>query len=361
MSVGTTTIYDYGSEAAGLHFTITATFDGANTTFKVDVLTGHLDLNALYWSDGDTVDDDVPNTDLINFTGAKNEASLNMQGNNVVWDNDGNPVTKTELWDGGIKLSLPGLAGTSSTYLDSDPSTAAPDTYSFTVNGLNINDFPILGVRATSTSNPEGSIKWADEHPENPPPPPPPDAECFDGLSQGAWGSPLSGAGDWTGTAYHTTDLYDTVFGVDAFTVGVNDVTLLQSLSGGGGESALSKQATGALLNSSSDGEDTLTESYRFTTAEIIAAVQEVYDDGGFDATQAAQLQNLLEFWNIAPENNLGDGAHHPGELCDSDTTAIATTLTLAKGDGTVLAGGSFDGSIFEVLDTLHPNSGWVA
>jgi uncharacterized repeat protein (TIGR01451 family) len=151
-------VYEYGSDASGLHFTINAIVANGNTTFTVDVLTGSLNLNALYWSDGDAVAAESTRT---GFTGAQSESSLAMNGANVVWADTGTSTSAMELYDGGIKLSDAGLGPVPPpTYLNAD---SAP--YSFTVNGLNITKFDILGVRATSTSTEGGSIKWVDDCP----------------------------------------------------------------------------------------------------------------------------------------------------------------------------------------------------
>jgi hypothetical protein len=269
-----------------------------------------------------------------------------MNGANTVWADDGTATSSMEVYDGGIKLSDAGLGKVApATYLNAD---SAP--YTFTVENFDITQFDTLGVRATSTSTAEGSIKWVDDTPYDPPPPDEP--VSFDGLSQGAWKSFDKGAGDWDETSFTTGMSYDDVFGVDA----TGDLTLLQAISNnGGGEAALERQAVAALLNSDSTGESTLTADYRFSTADVIAAVQEVYDDSGFDATQAADLADLLEFWNTAPENNTGVGAHVDGELHSDDTTVIATTLEWNGHDG-----GSFAGNIFQVLDTLHPTHDWL-
>jgi hypothetical protein len=43
-------IYEFGSDAAGLHFTITADIGPDGTSFTVNVLEGLFNLNALYWA-----------------------------------------------------------------------------------------------------------------------------------------------------------------------------------------------------------------------------------------------------------------------------------------------------------------------
>jgi hypothetical protein len=120
----------------------------------------------------------------------------------------------------------------------------------------------------------------------------------------------------------------------------------------GNPEVTLAYQAVTALLNAT-DATFMVTQDYRFTTSDVIAAVQKVYDHGGFDAQQGTDLTNLLQFWNEAPEANVGAGATVPGELHSNDTSIAALQY-----NGT--AGGSFEGDIFQVLAGLHPDHGWL-
>src|SRR5262245_54370094 len=141
----TTKLYEYGSDPSGLHFTISETLNGdGSTSFTVHVISGFLNLNALYWGNGDGVDDDMPGTDLINFTGAPGEAALSMSGDNTFWSNNGTSTEGPEVYDGGIKLSD---VGSPATFL-----TAGGPDYSFTVPNLDLTNFEVLGVRATDTS-----------------------------------------------------------------------------------------------------------------------------------------------------------------------------------------------------------------
>jgi hypothetical protein len=92
----------------------------------------------------------------------------------------------------------------------------------------------------------------------------------------------------WVG--YATTDEFDVVFGVPY------DVTLLTALStGGGGEKALGRHATAALLNAASPDVD-----YAFTEAEIIALVQDAWATGDF-GTAKDQLEDANE--QVCPLN----------------------------------------------------------
>jgi hypothetical protein len=104
----TTRIYEFGSAAAGLHFTITATENLITglTDFTVDCLSGSFDLNAVYWGDGDKTDDDLPGADMQgNWTGKSSENSLNMNGDNIEYDDNGVATAKKVVYDGGYKVS----------------------------------------------------------------------------------------------------------------------------------------------------------------------------------------------------------------------------------------------------------------
>lgn len=110
---------------------------------SITVLEGHADFNAIYF--GDAVDDGS------SFAFGGKDQNLNMNGRDL--DHDGNVVD----WDGGMKLSSPGLgkAGLSKvTYLTSG------ETMTVSLPGItSLDQLEDIGIRATSTSTPEGSIK----------------------------------------------------------------------------------------------------------------------------------------------------------------------------------------------------------
>jgi hypothetical protein len=151
-------IYKYGNNAAGLEFDIETQADGnGGTDFMVHVITGSLNLNAIYWSDGDGTSNE---SFKVGFTGAPGENALNMNGANVEWKDDGTFSSSQQAYDGGIKLSSAGLGNPPpATYLH------AGDDYQFNVANLDLSLFPTLGVRATSTTSSGGSIKWFDDCP----------------------------------------------------------------------------------------------------------------------------------------------------------------------------------------------------
>jgi Ca2+-binding RTX toxin-like protein len=155
--------WKFGAEGSGLYFTIT--FDDVAGTFSVTSLEGSFDLNALWFSDGDTSSD--------GFTLSKADNSLNMNGSNTVWADDGTSSTEKVAWDDYIKLSNPGL-GSEGEEKGTFISAGDPGPTVFNLADLNLSNFTlanfdpetaVLGVRATSV-NGDGSIKWVDKESE---------------------------------------------------------------------------------------------------------------------------------------------------------------------------------------------------
>ncbi|UCF34440.1 MAG: DUF4215 domain-containing protein [Phycisphaerales bacterium] len=104
-----------------------------------------------------------------------------------------------------------------------------------------------------------------------------------EGCTPGYWKNALE---NWVG--YAPEDLFDDVFGVDA----PGDKTFLETLqTGGGGQKALGRHAVAALLNVSHPD-----VSYLYTTAEVIAIVQEAYATGEYNAAKnmLAEQNELL-------------------------------------------------------------------
>jgi hypothetical protein len=207
-------IYEYGNDDVGLHFTIDTVLNAdGSTTFNVNVLTGYLNLNALYWKDADQTNEDVGGdgtaNDLIGFSDTKSENSLNMNGDNVVWNEDGTFTTSKEVYDGGVNLADAGLGHGSDYFLDANGTSFL----SFTIADLDLSAFQTLGVRATSTSTAGGSIKWVDDEPCVPHAGDALFVENFDGYpeTQQYFDPPgtfvfgttdLNAANDWTNASY---------------------------------------------------------------------------------------------------------------------------------------------------------------
>lgn len=135
MAIGDIKTYNY--VYTGLELQVDAIDLGSSQTkLVIKCISGSADVNALFWNDFilDTLQFDL---------GVK---SLNMNGTGVDWD-------------GGIKLSEPGLgrAGV-------DKATYLTVGESYTINSVALNWLTLndMGVRATSTSTAEGSIKGVD-------------------------------------------------------------------------------------------------------------------------------------------------------------------------------------------------------
>lgn len=130
----------YSFTGNGLSYVITVTrAEDGSFSASLTVTEGHADINAIYWGDDD-------------MTGRSTSLGgpLNMNGGGST--HDGQAVQ----WDGALKLSDPGLgrAGADkATYLQ------AGDTLTFDLPIDSLDDVAFIGIRATSTSTPEGSIK----------------------------------------------------------------------------------------------------------------------------------------------------------------------------------------------------------
>jgi len=144
MALGDIKVFEIAYE--GLKLSIEAVDCGDGTIkFNVTCLEGYADINALWWSDGDGEASEYEALE-------KSEKSLNMNGSG-------------EEWDGYEVLSSAGLGtdGTAKeTYLTEG------ETYSFhlsveQLDNITWEDLSTLGVRATSTSTYEGSIKGVDD------------------------------------------------------------------------------------------------------------------------------------------------------------------------------------------------------
>jgi hypothetical protein len=111
------------------------------------------------------------------------------------------------------------------------------------------------------------------------------------GCTPGYW---RNHADRWAGVA--PGDDFDATFGVDLFTP---DISLGMAIQlGGGGDNALARHATAALLNAygGMPNADGTTVAYPYTAAEVIELVQDALDGGTVDATK-----DLLD-----AANNLG-------------------------------------------------------
>nr|WP_255670603.1 hypothetical protein [Cognatishimia sp. F0-27] len=112
----------------------------------IQVTEGSMDVNAVYFGDDD-------------FSGSSESLAgpLNMNGSRL----DGDRVQ----WDDAEALSDPGL-GPDGT--EKETFVSEGDTLTIALDDVSIDDIDVFGIRATSTSNDEGSIKGVSHDPEIP-------------------------------------------------------------------------------------------------------------------------------------------------------------------------------------------------
>lgn len=151
-------------EVDGLSYTVTVseTEDGRFEA-EISVLEGAMDVNAVYFADTEFEGDSASLSGPLNMNGAK------LDGEKVQWDD-------------ATQLSDPGLgpdADTKETYLQAGESL----TLDLDIDSLD--EIDIFGIRATSTTTKEGSIKAVSDDPEEPDPEPDPDPLTFEKVGFG--------------------------------------------------------------------------------------------------------------------------------------------------------------------------------
>ncbi|MCC5970875.1 MAG: hypothetical protein JJU15_13090 [Pararhodobacter sp.] len=162
-------VFDYEEDGLSYSVTVTQGEDGVFTA-TVTVHSGHMDVNALYFAD-----DDQSTGGGFGLGGP-----LNMNGGGSLFE--GERID----WDGGVALSRPGLGreGTSKeTYLSAD---SDQNELSIPLPGIqSLDEIDYIGIRATSTSTPEGSIKGVSTGTEpDPEVPEDPDCDLPDGTNK---------------------------------------------------------------------------------------------------------------------------------------------------------------------------------
>ncbi|MGX0901868.1 hypothetical protein ACSSV8_000425 [Roseovarius sp. MBR-79] len=136
-------VFNY--ELDGLKFSVTVFEEGGVFKATINVEEGYADFNAIYWGD-----DVAGNSDFDGFGGR--DKSLNMNGA------EGSTFEGEAVeWDGAEKLSSAGLGKEGE---DKQTFLQEGESVTLTLDGLSsLDQIDFLGIRATSTSTPEGSIK----------------------------------------------------------------------------------------------------------------------------------------------------------------------------------------------------------
>lgn len=140
-------IFSY--EQDGLSYTISLYEEDGVTMADITVVEGAMDVNAIYFADDDMSGESAALKGPLNMNGAST-GDTNIQ------------------WDDAQKLSDPGLGAEGD---DKPTYIQAGDTLTIAIEDLQIDDIDVIGIRATSTTTDEGSIKAISDDPEEPEPP----------------------------------------------------------------------------------------------------------------------------------------------------------------------------------------------
>lgn len=141
-----TKVFTY--QQSGLSYTVTVYEQDGQFFADIQVTEGAMDLNAVYLAD-----------DVMSGASASLKGPLNMNGGGSTYEGE------RVQWDEAIKISDPGLgpAGT-----DKASYLTAGDTYTVQLPVSSLDEIDFVGIRATSTTTPEGSIKGVSGDPETP-------------------------------------------------------------------------------------------------------------------------------------------------------------------------------------------------
>ncbi|MEP2532874.1 hypothetical protein [Shimia sp.] len=140
----TSKVFSYQTD--GLSYTVVVYEENGEFFADISVSEGAMDVNAVYFGDDD-------------FSGKSEslDGPLNMNGARL----DGDKVQ----WDDAAQLSDPGL-GPEGT--DKETYVETGDTLTVQLDISSLDDIDVFGIRATSTTTPEGSIKGVSDDPEEP-------------------------------------------------------------------------------------------------------------------------------------------------------------------------------------------------
>lgn len=151
-----TKVFNY--EVDGLSYTVTVYEENGEFLADINVLEGHMDVNAVYYGDDD-------------MSGKSESLSgpLNMNGGGSQYEGE-----KVQ-WDQADALSKPGLGREGE---EKETFLSEGDTLTLSLTADSLDDIDFFGIRATSTSTDEGSIKAVSGDPQDQEPEP--EEETFD-------------------------------------------------------------------------------------------------------------------------------------------------------------------------------------
>ena len=159
-------------EEDGLSYSVTMYEEGGEFFADITVIDGAMDVNAVYFGDDD-------------FSGKSEmlKGPLNMKG--------ARHGEEDVQWDNAVALSNPGLGPEGE---DKDTYLTSGDTLTLSLDIDSLDEIDVFGIRATSTTTEEGSIKAVTGDPEEPEEPEEPIFEkIFFGEEFSESGDPLGG------------------------------------------------------------------------------------------------------------------------------------------------------------------------
>lgn len=167
-----TKIFTYQQD--GLSYTVTVYEQDGQFFADIQVTAGAMDVNAIYLAD-----------DAMSGASASLSGPLNMNGGGSVYEGE------SVQWDQAIKISDPGLGRLGA---DKASYLTAGETFTVQLPVSSLDDIDFVGIRATSTTTPEGSIKGVSGDPDTPDEPDEPlhDKVYFDNGTDDS-GAPLGG------------------------------------------------------------------------------------------------------------------------------------------------------------------------
>jgi len=245
-----TKVFDFNED--GLAYSVTLNQDdGGPVMATVTVHEGQMDVNAIYYADDDQSNGDV-----------SLGGPLNMNGGGSRYE--GEAIN----WDGAEALSRPGLGRegeSKETFLTAEEGENELGPFHLT-SDFNIDEIEYVGVRATSTSTPEGSIKGVATGEDEPEEPEDPDCELPEGTNKVFFALPTEEYPE-NGLFVREADL-DLEEGEDATLQDYYD-TMLASLSTDGREiDDYLSEIVAYNVDVNEDGVEITTELARFSVGE---------------------------------------------------------------------------------------------
>lgn len=265
-------------EVDGLSYTVSLYEENGAILADISVIEGAMDVNAIYFGDDDFSGDSESLNGPLNMNGARLE------------DED-------VQWDAAAQLSDPGL-GPEGT--EKETYVSAGDTLTIELDVESLDDVDVFGIRATSTTTDEGSIKAVSDEPEEPEEPEDPVEPTFEkvgfgidigdngGIENGVFISEENLPEENEGTFENYVNYYESQFGEDPeYAVSEVETVIFYELVPGTDENGDPFEYPQELFRiDAPDG--------GFQTAEeMIAAYDEAIENGALDDTSSEDDSGL--------------------------------------------------------------------